>query len=360
MSAGYASRLSEYENKGVCGLPERTESSRVLKNKLEKFARLVRNARRVVVLTGAGVSTSAGIPDFRGPQGIWTLEEKERKKRERDAKKRKRDASLEDYEEEEKKSEEPSLEDLEEAEKSDSAEESLQSPPTPILIDLTLVSDSSSHSEKSDISYLAVSSKKRRRDGSTPPPSSTREPHSFAHAKPTLTHRAITYLANQNIIRYCITQNVDGLHRRSGLPRNLQSVLHGCVFTEKCEKCNSEHFRDFDVGGVSFQKTGRKCEREGCDGDLRDTILDWEDELPEYDFGRAMEECDMSDLCICLGTSLRIEPAGSLPTRAEKFVIVNMQPTPYDGEAALVIKARVDYVMQDLMERLGYKRWDDE
>jgi len=32
----------------------------------------VEEARRIVALTGAGISTDSGIPDFRGPQGLWT------------------------------------------------------------------------------------------------------------------------------------------------------------------------------------------------------------------------------------------------------------------------------------------------
>jgi NAD-dependent deacetylase len=39
---------------------------------LETIAAWIAEARQIVVLTGAGISTESGIPDFRGPQGLWT------------------------------------------------------------------------------------------------------------------------------------------------------------------------------------------------------------------------------------------------------------------------------------------------
>ncbi|HEX6004312.1 MAG TPA: NAD-dependent protein deacylase [Burkholderiales bacterium] len=43
-------------------------------DRLSAFSELVRGARRGVAFTGAGISTESGIPDFRGPQGVWTTE----------------------------------------------------------------------------------------------------------------------------------------------------------------------------------------------------------------------------------------------------------------------------------------------
>lgn len=313
-SNNYAGRLSDYANKGICGLPEKKETKRALDCKIKKLVSLLQDSRHTTVLTGAGISTAAGIPDFRGPRGIWTLEEKEKQKPEN----KKREAA--------------------ETSKGASAKK-------------RRLCDTSSNRQ------ITVNANDIKLES---PAEGSSSYAAFEHAKPTLTHRAITYLALPcvGIIQYCITQNVDGLHMRSGLPRDRHCFLHGCIFTEKCEVCHREYFRDYDVGGVSFQPTGRKCEDLKCLGVLRDTILDWEDELPQDDWMRAQEECIKSDLVLALGTSLRIEPAGSLPTLGKKFVIVNKQETPYDDRAEIVIRANVDQVMEEVMRGLGLKEWD--
>jgi mono-ADP-ribosyltransferase sirtuin 6 len=286
MSAGYASRLSDYKHKGIVGLPESYDSKRSLSSKLKRLCEWVKDSKHLVILTGAGISTSAGIPDFRGPTGIWTLE-KETKK----TKKKKNETT--------------------------------------------------------------ITSRKRKL-----PEVNNNASMDFSKAQPTVTHRAISKLASVRKLKYCITQNVDGLHRRAGLSRSHHAALHGCAFTEQCESCKMEYYREADVGGMSFQATGNVCT--DCGGLLHDTLLDWEDALPGDDFQRAEEECDQADLVLCLGTSLRIEPVGSLPLRAKRFVIVNLQITPKDDQAAMILRANVDDVMDHLMQQLGYEDWKEE
>eukprot|EP00536_Pseudo-nitzschia_multiseries_P017781 jgi/Psemu1/154796/gw1.1809.15.1 len=283
MSAGYASRLSEYPNKGTVGLPESYDSSRALSMKLKHLVKAVKESKYTVVLTGAGISTASGIPDFRGPDGIWT-KEKERQRLEK---------------------------------------KKLTSPNRKRKLSETTTTPASS------------------------PSAETQNEHMFARAKPSLTHHAITKLVEDGKIKYCVTQNVDGLHRRSGLSRNHHSTVHGCIFTEKCARCGFEYFGDKELGGLSFQPTGNRCGKCVDGGDMRDTLLDWED--PVLDMERVQAQCEKADLILCLGTSLRIEPVGSLPLLADNFVIVNLQATPKDKMAAQIIRAKVDDVMESLM-----------
>jgi hypothetical protein len=69
MSVNYASGLSSYDFKGKCGLPEKYDSAEEVEEKVVKLAEWIRSSKHFVIHSGAGISTAAGIPDFRGPSG---------------------------------------------------------------------------------------------------------------------------------------------------------------------------------------------------------------------------------------------------------------------------------------------------
>jgi mono-ADP-ribosyltransferase sirtuin 6 len=58
---------------------EYIEPDSTLLPKIKEIAKLIKYAKHCIVFTGAGISTSANIPDFRGPEGVWTKEHKKQK-----------------------------------------------------------------------------------------------------------------------------------------------------------------------------------------------------------------------------------------------------------------------------------------
>uniref|UniRef100_A0A0D9ZI96 protein acetyllysine N-acetyltransferase n=1 Tax=Oryza glumipatula TaxID=40148 RepID=A0A0D9ZI96_9ORYZ len=170
----------------------------------------------------------------------------------------------------------------------------------------------------------------------------------FHRAVPTLTHMALVELEKTGRLKFVISQNVDSLHLRSGLPREKLAELHGNSFKEICPSCKKEYLRDFEIETIGLKDTPRRCSDKNCGARLKDTVLDWEDALPPEEMDAAKEQCQTADLVLCLGTSLQITPACNMPLLSLKnggrVAIVNLQATPKDKKASLVIHGLVDKV----------------
>ncbi|KAF6307161.1 sirtuin 6 [Rhinolophus ferrumequinum] len=88
-----------------------------------------------------------------------------------------------------------------------------------------------------------------------------------------------------------------GISTAAGIPdfRDKLAELHGNMFVEECVKCKTQYVRDTVVGSMGLKATGRLCTvakargLRACRGELRDTILDWEDALPDRDLTLADE-----------------------------------------------------------------------
>ena len=97
-------------------------------------------------------------------------------------------------------------------------------------------------------------------------------------------------------------------------------------------------------------------------GELVDTILDWDDELPLEEMYKSELNCKLADLCICLGTTLQIMPVGGYPLLTKKnngkIVIVNLQETRINTSADLIISNKLDLVFRILFEKLQIKMED--
>jgi NAD-dependent SIR2 family protein deacetylase len=179
-------------------------------------------------------------------------------------------------------------------------------------------------------------------------------------AFPTKCHMALVKLQDEGILKFIISQNVDGLHRKSGILPEKIAELHGNTNKEVCGKCKKEYMRDFGVRNaqdVHDHKTGRLCDDLNCKGPLNDSIINFKEPLPEKELDLGFYHAQFSDLMLCLGSSLRVNPAAQMPDETVKsggrIVIVNLQKTPLDDVAAMIIHAKIEDVMERLMAKLN-------
>ena len=138
--------------------------------------------------------------------------------------------------------------------------------------------------------------------------------------------------------------------------------LHGNMNLEKCTKCERKYLRDFSTRTAQLvhdHSTGRHCDDYNCYGTLVDSTINFGENLPEDEMLKALNAAKIADLCIVLGSSLRVFPAADIPaqmiSRGAKVVICNLQRTPYNKTCALEIHEQIDQTMIGLMEKLNLK-----
>lgn len=229
------------------------------------------------MLTGAGISTESGIPDFRGPQGLWTKD--------------------------------PAAEKL-----------------------FTLQN------------YMADRDIRVRSWR-------TRLEHPAWEAKPGPGHLALAELERKGKLDMLITQNIDGLHQAAATSPERLVEIHGTLREVVCMECGERAPMRAALDRVEAGEDDPPCR--DCGGILKSATISFGQSLVRDDLERAQRAAASCDVFLAVGTSLTVAPVSYLPAIARRagaaLVIVNAEPTPYDGSADVVLRDPIGEILPEIV-----------
>lgn len=159
-------------------------------------------------------------------------------------------------------------------------------------------------------------------------------------AAPNAVHRAIAGLVANGTIAMVVTQNIDDLHRRSGVPEDRLVELHGNGTYAACLGCGLRH--ELADVRAAFEATGDPPPCRGCGGLVKSATVSFGQAMPRDALRAAERASAAADLFLALGSSLVVYPAALLPLAAKRagatLVVANREPTEVDAHADLVIR----------------------
>jgi NAD-dependent deacetylase len=244
-----------------------------IKNDVQKLREKIRKSNRIVVFTGAGISSESGIPTYRGSEGVW----------------------------------------------------SKYDPNIYANINVFL----------QDSSYYWQYFKNERYPV-------------IKNAKPNINHYSIVELEKQGKLNCVITQNIDGLHQMAGSSKVVE--LHGNTRMISCLKCKKKYSID-EIYSILQKEIPPLC---SCGGKLKTNTVLFGEQLPSTALIEAEIASKNCDLFLSLGSSLLVYPAANFPIIAKKnnsfLVIVNLDATPLDDIADLVINDKVSNILSKIFK----------
>ncbi len=160
-------------------------------------------------------------------------------------------------------------------------------------------------------------------------------------AKPNAAHLKLAEMEAAGKLKAVITQNIDGLHTLAGSKTVYE--LHGCVERNYCTKCGKFY-------GADTIRTSKSIPRCDCGGIIKPDVVLYEEGLDEDCINGAVNAIRNADTLIIAGTSLTVYPAAGFVRyfRGENLVLINRDATPLDGEANLVIHAKVGEILSGI------------
>lgn len=158
-------------------------------------------------------------------------------------------------------------------------------------------------------------------------------------AKPNAAHKKLAELEQAGKLKAVVTQNIDGLHQAAGSQTVYE--LHGSVHRNYCTKCRAFYGVDFIADGQGVPR----CPV--CGGLVKPDVVLYEEGLDQDTIEGAVLAISRADVLIVGGTSLVVYPAAGLINyyRGNKLALINRDPTPYDGQADLVIHDSIGRVL---------------
>jgi NAD-dependent protein deacetylase/lipoamidase len=237
---------------------------------------IVAGGSRIAVMTGAGISTDSGIPDFRGPQGVWTKNPQAE-----------RISRLNDY---------------------------LDDPEV------------------------------RRQAWRN------RLVHPVWKAAPNAGHHALVSLQRQGRLLAVLTQNIDELHQRSGIPADRVVELHGSMWHVVCWSCRRRSPMAAALERVRAGEADPACQV--CGGVLKSDTVSFGQALDPLILEHAEEVASRCDVMLAVGSTLSVHPAAGYVPIAKRAgaagVVVNGEPTAYDHLADSVVRGSISDVLPQL------------
>jgi NAD-dependent deacetylase len=177
-------------------------------------------------------------------------------------------------------------------------------------------------------------------------------------AQPGSVHYAVADIHKMGKLYCVITQNVDGLHQKSGIPEDKVIELHGSLRRLQCLNCKKQ----YSILAVSEKLAKGITEDAICDscgGKLKSATVSFGEPPLSAEISQAEKFSRSCDLFMLVGSTLLIYPAAYMPIYAvesgAKLMVINPGTTSIDEKADILLHADIKKVFAQIMDGVKKK-----